>query len=77
MAKYKKMTNKEFKEALTAAGFDFDIWGYDGILNIMSIYCGYEAQKLYNNGSDNIARHSEERGENLYNLLKERGYYNR
>lgn len=36
MAK-KKMTFKEFKQIFNDAGMDFDIWGYEGILNEISI----------------------------------------
>lgn len=32
-----KMTCKEFKEVLEKSGMYFDVWGFEGILNIISL----------------------------------------
>lgn len=46
----KKMTAKEFKEALNKAGFEMNIFGYESILNtlIMKLYDILTARGYYN-----------------------------
>lgn len=74
--KTKKMTNKEFKEALTTCGFDFDIWGYDGILNLVIMSQRLQADKDQKNGYPTLAKCEYERADALQDLLRARGFYN-
>ena len=71
MAK-KKMTSKEFKQIFNDAGFDFGIWEYEGILNLLMIAEQYLEQETE---SDLLKKMHEDRGMYIYNSLKERGYY--
>lgn len=71
MAK-KKMTLKEFKQIFNDAGMDFDIWGYEGILNLLMIA---ELHLEQETESDLLKKMHEDRGRYIYNSLKERGYY--
>lgn len=32
-----KMTAKEFKRICTECGYDFEVWGFDGILNELAL----------------------------------------
>ena len=41
----KKMTTKEFKEAFTSCGYDFGIWQWDGILNMIACYANLCAER--------------------------------
>lgn len=68
----KKMTSKEFKQIFNDAGYDFDIWGYEGILNLLMIAEQYLEQET---ASDLLKKTHEDRGMYIYNSLKERGYY--
>ena len=66
----RKMTAKEFKEILTESGVDFEIFGFDGILNELSIYNEMMAKKYagtcvemaYKNISNKIFKELEKRG---------------
>lgn len=68
----KKMTSKEFKKIFNDAGMDFDIWGYEGILNMLVM-----AEVYLENETDNdvLKKMHAERRMRIYNSLKERGYY--
>ena len=68
----KKMTLKEFKQIFNNAGMDFDIWGYEGILNLLIIAEGHLEQETE---SDLLKKVYEDRRMNIYNSLKERGHY--
>lgn len=72
MAKKKKMTLKEFKQIFNDAGMDFDIWGYEGILNLLMIAEQHLEQETE---SDLLKKMHKDRGMYIYNSLKERGYY--
>lgn len=71
MAK-KKMTSKEFKKVFNDAGFDFDIWGYEGILNLLILAENYLEDET---DSDVLKKMHERRRMHIYNSLRERGYY--
>ena len=74
MAKVKKLTNKEFKSILTECGIDFDIWGYEGILNYV-IRCLYnDAKQEIEKGFIASAELDRERANKLYDILEQRGY---
>lgn len=71
----KKMKAKEFKEALNKAGFDMNIYGYEGILNMIASELYADAHVLEHN-SIFLADLSRKQANILYNILEERGYYN-
>lgn len=71
--KKQKMTEKEFIAAFESAGFDFSVWGYEGILNqISSLYYRY-AEETESKFMRDFYR---EKANKLHNILEERGYYN-
>ena len=79
-----KMTAKEFKKVLEVAGMDFDIWGYEGILNIVSIHLERSAKDemiRYKNTGDKgwkaCAESDRKKSDSIYESLKSKGYYNR
>lgn len=71
MAK-KKMTLKEFKQIFNDAGLDFNIWGYEGILNEIAIAQNAMAEETKH---DVLKEMYQSRSEFIYNSLKERGHY--
>lgn len=68
----KKMTSKEFKKVFNDAGFNFDIWGYEGILNLLVMAEGYLENET---DSDVLKEMHKSRRMHIYNSLNERGYY--
>lgn len=71
----KKMTCKEFKEAMDAVGMHFEVWGWEGILNTIACCSQYQAQELCRNGSLSAGEHLQAQSDRIEELLKERGYY--
>lgn len=71
----KKMTAKEFKEALNKAGFYMDVYGYEGILNMIAAQLYDDARELEHK-SNCLADLSRKQAMILHDILKERGYYN-
>ena len=71
----KRMNATEFKEALTLAGADFDVYGFEGILNALSMFYDYEAEKYDNRGFEAIAKDKKKIADKLYGTLCTRGYY--
>lgn len=71
--KKQKMTEKEFIAAFESAGFVFDIWGYEGILNQISSLYYIKAEETK---SKVMRDFYIEKANILHNLLEERGYYN-
>lgn len=69
------MTVKEFKEALNTAGVDFDVYGFDGILNTLSIKYAYDSEEYSIKGLKAAATNTYEIFKKLYDILNERGYY--
>ena len=77
MTKYKKMTLKEFKAAFEAVGFNFEIWGWDGILNLIACEEQMASERSARVGCNACAQHELELSEMIEKLLRDRGYYNR
>ena len=71
----KKMTNKEFKEILTNAGIQFDIYGYEGILNMIATYKRQMAEKFFEEGYESLSRNYEDCANYLHDELEKRGLY--
>ena len=74
MPKKKAMTKKEFMGVLEKAGLHFDVYGYEGILNILSLYSDYES-KAYENRCPVLAKMYSRYADIIYNELQARGYY--
>lgn len=72
----KAMTAKEFWEVLEGAGYNKSVWGYEGILNIISIHESNAEKEDRQRGLNSIADASRERADYIYNYLTDRGYYN-
>lgn len=76
MAKTKKMTVKDFKDALeSAAGMNFDNWGWEGILNLIACEAQYAAADEASKGLNAIATHNRARATSIEMYLAARGYY--
>lgn len=71
----KKMTLKEFKEILNNSGVNFDIRGYEGILNLISIAADFQAEEYKQKGNTVLAELEKEKSDFIYNTLENRGYY--
>ena len=70
-----RMTNREFKKILKDAGMDFSVYGYEGILNKLSILSDYERRDYKEKGNEVLAKLEYDSGEVIYEALKNRGYY--
>lgn len=76
MAKAKAMTLKQFKQVLEDAGLNFEVWGWEGILNMISGYNDYLAEQALRIGGMSYAyTHSKEAADKIFKALEERGYY--
>lgn len=73
----KSISNAEFKSILTAAGLDFSIWGYGGILNELLAYADAYGDKMQDKGREAMARRAHEISDVIYNELSRRGYYDK
>lgn len=75
--KVKKMTNKEFKRVFTECYGDFEIWGYDGLLNIVCLALSYRIKNLKESNADmtSLIAREEERRQKIWEYLKENGYF--
>lgn len=71
----KKMTCKEFKQAFTSCGYDFEIWGWDGILNMIACYATREADYQRSRGCDCLAELEEQRRHKIHDYLNARGFF--
>ena len=70
-----KMTAQEFKKVATDIGLDFDIYGYEGILNELSIYArAYSFEELAK-GHKALADRAMKITDGIYRALDNRGYY--
>ena len=69
------MTNKEFKKILKDAGMDFSVYGYEGILNKLSILSDYARKEYEKKGNKVLAKLEYDTGKVIYEALKNRGYY--
>ena len=72
----KKMTSKEFKKVFEDAGFDFEVWGYEGILDLVAVAVRSQAIEAENRGAVTVPKRCRERADYIENTLRERGYYN-
>ena len=73
--KVKKMTCKEFKQAFNECGYDFEIWGWDGILNMLACYATREEEYQLSIGNDVLAGVETERRHKIHDYLDARGYF--
>lgn len=71
----KKMTAKKFWEVLEGAGYDKEIWGYEGILNIISIHETQKEREALKVGFDAAASESRRRADYIYDALDELDFY--
>ena len=69
------MTNKEFKKILKDAGIDFNVYGYEGILNKLSILSDYKRREYKEKGNEVLAKFEYDSGNVIYEALANRGYY--
>lgn len=72
----KKMTAREFKQILTSVGLDFDIYGYEGVLNELSLACRAYSFEQLAQGYKNTADWLMEINDGIYRALDNRGYFN-
>ena len=76
MKKYKKMTLKEFKDALeNVAGMSMEIWGWEGILNTIAVASQYMAKEDAMLGCLSASSAEQERKDRIEKYLTEIGYY--
>lgn len=71
----RKMTCKEFKQAFDECGYSFDIWGWDGILNMIACYATLESERQEQRGCLTLAKCEDERRKKIHDYLDNRGYY--
>ncbi len=71
----RKMSNKEFKEILTASGDDFEVYGYEGIINLLVLYHRWESDRM-KDISPILSDYDNQIANKLHETLEERGYYN-
>lgn len=71
--KKQTMTEKEFIAAFERAGFNFNVWGYEGVLNqISSLYFRYAEETK----SKVLKELYSKRANVLHDILEQRGAYN-
>lgn len=71
----KKLTLKQFNEALNEAGMDPKIYDLAGILNNLSLYMAHESEQMRARGHEAGAELYRERSNGIYNYLNRLGYY--
>ena len=73
----KKMTTKEFKEILASADIDFDVFGWEGLLCMISNneYHNYEDMK--SKGLMAGANARKRSFKTIHDALEKRGYFDR
>ena len=75
-----KMIAKDFIEALNEAGYDFEIYGWEGILNLICLYSRYQVEKYKDKHEDDggylgLAKLENDRASKLHAILDRRGYF--
>lgn len=70
------MTANEFKKVLTNSNIDFSVWGYEGILNIVSSYCSKMETEYRKKGENAMADLYKDKADKTYEYLESIGYYN-
>ena len=68
------MNEKEFWELLEKAGFYAMQNDYEYVLNCISIFCDHQANLNHDNC---LCEYYTNKGNKIYQLLKDRGYYSR
>lgn len=68
------MGEKKFWQELNNVGIDKECWGYEGILNLVSLAYHYMAEEEKEKGFA-CYKWDEERSNKLYKRLDEIGYY--
>ena len=71
----KKMTLKEFKEIFNECGHNFEVWGYEGILNLIAIADYQDAKDMEKEGLMAGAKALRSKANYITNVLEERGYF--
>lgn len=71
----KKMTRKEFLEALAKGHMDFEVFGYEGILNALIIADRKLADESEAMGSKTLPAKYREYADTWESILKDRGFY--
>ena len=71
----KKITAREFKQILTGVGLDFEIYGYEGILNELSLACRAYSFEQLASGHKNTAERLMDITDGIYRALDNHGYY--
>lgn len=71
----KKMTLKEFKEALMEGGMNIEIWGWEGILNELVIAQRTIADESERVGCKNIADCRRRNADKMVAILDARNYF--
>ena len=79
----KNITSKQFKEIMTKAGYDFDVWGWGGYLNTISSLL-QDSSKLYEIESKfdsaecikKVGEINKKQAHIIYDELDKVGYYN-
>lgn len=69
------MTAKEFKEAMKECNHDFENWGWEGILNSLSIMWRFQSDEEAGMGLMAISDQHSKDATKAYEILKARGYY--
>ena len=69
------MTANEVKTILTDAGYDFRIWNWDGVLNMICAYSYHEARDLAAKGNTVLAKVYENRAGIIFDALEAAGYF--
>ena len=71
----KTMTAKEFKAVLENAGITLDVYGYEGILNLVSMALESQADNMKNNGLNAGAKGYRDSAISIFLELDKRGFY--
>ena len=70
----KHLTHKDFEKIFTNAGFTFEYWGYEGILNIICDYERTQEKQCKKAGLNIAAERCRERYESIESALLACGY---
>lgn len=70
----KKMTLKEFKEVFNEL-YSFEIFGWEGILNLLACEAQYSAKDEAQLGLMAIAGENQRRHDRIMHILEAKGYY--
>ena len=71
----KDITTKEFKQILNDSGINFEVFKWEGILNMISGYHEIIAKEARERGSLSVAKMDKDISDKIYTVLKSRGFY--